>query len=1152
MLFKFGESVDISEVYNEETILLDPQIEENFGKFASKLKQIAPKAKDFLYFSAIMMHSAEASLVDDKGAARILSNGSKAEAHWEKKGESIKWVSNDPSIKPYKNNNSDIFPEQELLKAYKNWVGKPLCIDHKSNSVDHIRGVIIDTYYDRIGKRVIALCALDKVSFPELARKVASGYATCVSMGTAVGRAVCTDCGTVARAENDFCVHMRTKSGYGEINLDLQPIELSIVVNGADPRAKIREIVASVNYLNNYADKRQQDLLQAEASLSEDKITEIKEKIVQEIEKGLDSLIKEFESSVKSKENEDKDAADSLSTASEEMAKAASLVEKKAESEDNDVLKQKFNELKSEIQTKLAKIEEDFDNFIRINGSRDNTMADKKAYFQGAGGVNEPTPGQPKYEKDPMAERVRNSEDKQMFEDDLGPVDGLHPGPASVGMNELDRKKMLARAEYEERSVRRKQALSAAKQNLRSNAYHQGTEEPSLGKPKYPKEDSDKIRDKEDKQMTGQAPFPGVGKVDGLHPSPASVQEKDELKRKEMLSRAGLKAKFVKAADSQGNVDRAKSQWQVFANDKLVLSASVHNLSAGRVEALYGSIATRDFGTKMLEKVREVGIDKAASLFTYAQDAAMPTDPTAMPAAPAAPAPAAAPAPSLTDAKADADGDGGPASTIKGLVEEVKNTLSDIEEELSKLDEVNSALKEEAPAAPAAEMPAVTASLQKMRVELNAALVQNITKCASELSEHREEMELIEHLYDTDSVNDSNHDYVEAIASDALAEAKTVLAGSRELLQAFVKYARGTESLIKRAEVEETHAAYDADDSDAADSEEADADDLDAMDAEISELYDLMNDDSDSEHSDEEDHDHSAHSAYDKMSGEDGEDKMSGEDEMCGDDEVLATLPEDEQAAASFETNLSDLMKGDGKVKLTMAGHDLSTREGRQAYRTKLAADSMKVNPLLGEAHKLLDHKSDSGELGEVETVEEVSKKMHDIALAPVKVRKDAEEILALVKAGKLSADEVDHLEAHGADPAAIKYFKQLWKDVEGGSEYASDLLAEFKQAKAGQEIETYKVKLARAYDLAYQMVDRGLCSREHSAVGAQVEEIMKFNDDSFDSLKRVVARHAPTAMRKEASLPRVGLFNSEEVSASSDGDDLNSALSKAFSGRRY
>ena len=62
-------------------------------------------------------------------------------------------------------------------------------------------------------------------------------------MGTAVGKAICTDCGNVAKVEADFCEHMLNKSCYGEINVELKPIELSIVVNGADQKARIRHLM---------------------------------------------------------------------------------------------------------------------------------------------------------------------------------------------------------------------------------------------------------------------------------------------------------------------------------------------------------------------------------------------------------------------------------------------------------------------------------------------------------------------------------------------------------------------------------------------------------------------------------------------------------------------------------------------------------------------------------------------------------------------------------------------------------------------------------------------------------------------------------------------------------------------------------------------
>jgi hypothetical protein len=229
---KFGEALESIRVENTDSCIamVDPAILDNFKKFASELKKIAPKAEDFLYFSCVMLHAAEASAINDDGTPKLNAKGEEVKVGWDKSGGTWRWMSNDPNIKCYKNSNGDIFPESELISAHKKWVGKPLCVDHKSSSVEHVRGFIVDTYYDRINKRVIGLCALDKASYPRLARQISTGVSNCVSMGTAVGKAICTDCARVARTEADFCDHMRHKSGYGEINVDLNPIELSIVV----------------------------------------------------------------------------------------------------------------------------------------------------------------------------------------------------------------------------------------------------------------------------------------------------------------------------------------------------------------------------------------------------------------------------------------------------------------------------------------------------------------------------------------------------------------------------------------------------------------------------------------------------------------------------------------------------------------------------------------------------------------------------------------------------------------------------------------------------------------------------------------------------------------------------------------------------------
>ena len=214
----------------------------------------------------------------------------------------------------------------------------------------------------------------------------------------------------------------------------------------------------------------------------------------------------------------------------------------------------------------------------------------------------------------------------------------------------------------------------------------------------------------------------------------------------------------------------------------------------------------------------------------------------------------------------------------------------------------------------------------------------------------------------------------------------------------------------------------------------------------------------------------------------------------------------------------------------------------------------METSPVLDEAHPKggfttqLDVKPE-GELAHVEDLKENHDAMMEVANAPVKVRKEAEVIHRLVSEGKLDVNDLDALVSEGVDKATIEYYRNYYSIDSESKEFAKQLTEEASMAKAAEEKETYRVKLARAYELAYDMVNRGLCLNDRDAVSAQVEEIMKFNDESFDSLKRVVARHQPV-MSKQASvnMPQVGLIGGGDVFSQATSEDLYSQLTAAFS----
>jgi hypothetical protein len=601
---KLGEIIEISRVENTDSCIpaVSQDVLDNFKKIAGSLKKIAPKAEDFLYFSAVMMHAAEASALNDDGTIKLNASGEEVKVGWDKRGGTWRWTSNDSSVKPYRNSNGDIFPEEELVKAYKKWVHKPLCIDHKSSSVDHVRGFIVDTYYDRNLKRVIALCALDKHNYPDLARKVATGYSSCVSMGTAVGRAICSDCATVARTENDFCDHMRRKSCYGEINIDLNPLELSIVVNGADPRASIKHIIAAANTLNTYVENKNKELAKladqhyAASITFGDAVTDgnktnqfnIDTNDFAEFEKQLAEAMTKLKEIQTSATNSEKDTNDLVSNQSSSAMDETLLPNTDSGlappharyAADTSSIKE-LHEVTAAIESKLNQMKKSLNKLASLKNTQEETMSanrmNKEAYYQG---TEEPTPGQAKYPKDPMNDKLRTDGDKHMEGQspfpDTGPVDGMHPGVESAGMGELERKKMLARAEAEERAMRRTAIVNSAKQALEDKkAYFLNGEgpnnpnTPTPGKTKYPVDKTQyDLREDSDKHMVGQKPFPGVGSVDGMHPSPESADISDEKKRKEMLSRATLKATFIKAANQDGTTNPGRSSWNVFLGDK--------------------------------------------------------------------------------------------------------------------------------------------------------------------------------------------------------------------------------------------------------------------------------------------------------------------------------------------------------------------------------------------------------------------------------------------------------------------------------------------------------------------------------------------------------------------------------------------------------
>jgi hypothetical protein len=1232
MFTKIGElaSIDFSSIQSAESVFADPSVDERFKKFATELRRVAPKANDFLYFSAVMLHSAEAALVNPDGTPKLNARGEQVKAHWEKKGDSWKWVCSDAHVRPLKNSNGDIFPEEELLKAYKLWIGKPLCVDHKSSQVDAIRGVILDTYYDRTFKRVIGLCALDKVSYPELARGISTGYKTSVSMGTAVGRAICTDCGTVARTEHDFCSHMRSKSCYGEINCDLQPIELSIVVNGADPQAKIRTILAHAQEINNALDDSSEkinQMINEELAPSNKINTMIGEEVSKPALKAkIDKLVAEhhkLKQEIIELERLYSQAPD-INTATDHQScgtESSPSDETNQESfglnlpqrfaSNNNALLDQVKNLMSSVEGRLNNMETALNTLTNKEDTMSkDAMNKKEAYYQGAGGVNEPTPGQKKYPVDPANEKLR-MEDKHMQGEppfpEVGAVDGLHPSPESADQkDELERKKMLARAE------RRNAALQKAKENVMKTkeAYWNGgggVNEPTPGKQKYPVDNLEyELREKEDKQMVGQKPFPGVGDVEGLHPSPLSADQKDELARKKLLQRASLKARFVRTAKTDGTNDLGNSAWQVFAKnedgEKLVFTASVDEITGGRSDVLFDMVATKEFGSKMLEKIRTVGFEQATAIYKKGQAAAGPgANPVAADAGGAAAAPAmpdmgAAPSTDMAspaeDAKPeDQGGKGDPKDTAMKLAEKVRDYASDLLEavrsltgEQSQMGDMEQGLESMPKAASE-----ILAPMYKSRRELNTGLLSGAKKSLAELKEHYEELKLIASM--VDSVSEANKDYADTVMKDAFEDATKACNDAVVLLKSFAVYVRGVSGLAKRAEEAKQAALFSFADDDMNDArkkakkdkeekaskEKAEKEEKADKEAEEEEKEDKDEDKSDADDTNAfmgdtfEQPDHTQHGDDSFEMPEDGDDEKE-----LGLEDLELPSEHDELKSDDQNDTMVDLPAGapvpaGAKAVENKMAFDLTTKEGRTAYRAKLAADatgkeedgeiqsveSMKHSDMLDEANKLTDGQTQldvkpSDSLGLIETKPEQQKADLEVARAEPKVRKEAERLNQLITEGKVKVANLDELIARGLDSEVVKYWRQYYGQAgKEGSEFAKLLTTETMKAKAEEEVAAYKIKLGRAYELANEMVRRGLCEDERTAIAGQVDQIMTWNDEGFESMKRVIAKHAPKSLKKQA-MPVVGIKSDEMFSSETVESGLQDELANAFSGRKY
>jgi len=1226
MFKKIGDAREIRiRDYSSVQSIVNPETVNDFIKQAKAMKKIAPKADDFLYFSTVMMHAAEAAIINEDGSPKMYK-GKPVEASWDESTGTCIWKCSDPGIQPYRNQRGDIFPEAELVKAHKEWIGKPLCIDHQATSIDHTRGFIVDTVYDFDLKRIIALAAIDKKNYPELAHKVSSGMSNNVSMGTGVGRAVCTEkgCHKVIKAANEFCEHMKYKTGYGEINLDLSPIELSIVVAGADKRAKIKNIIASVDNLNNYVTKKEALLKKGsdkEIKFTSGLLEELRAFIteaegeLEELKQESSSIEDDREALVASTLEDEQPDGELLSSpgsarlASElnEMKKAASVLEERlckmhdkvydisfksliksanalgskvdkadekfdvsinystlgddGDSENrsfqiasdnldemkdflNTVVeelgdiqahssdlegsekKETFDSVTDNIESKISSLKQQYNTLIKGY----NMALDKKAYFQGGGGVNEPTPGSRKYEVDPLNDKLRQ-EDHHMkgakpFPE--GGSDGLLGGSEEMAL-----KKHLKRAN-EEREMKREAAVEAAREALKKQGYFQGgggDNEPTPGKKKYPVDPmNDKLR-QEDKHMKGTKPFPEVGDV--------TKPYGDDLAKKKKLSRAGkLNGQLIKAAEL------GDYTWKITDSDgNVLLKETVDSLAKGD-ELLYTTVASETYGRGLMTRIQKQAMAKFAQSQepAPAMPAEMPMPSTEMSAPEAAPM-----------ASPDTTGTGDIKPTAIQLATQIRDQSSDLVEILKETTGEQAELGD--------LTPKNASALQLARKEANEALTEVVTEMISDLADRKDELVQITGMIDAGKVNSTNSELFQAVAEASFDESKKALAQGKAIIGTFIKYARGATEMVKQARMENELAAAELEgSSDFEDDGKSLKEILDEVDAEMSdaevgledsssEVEDVLNKDEEMDLGEEMLSDDEEVEEMDSSDEEESDEEMDSDDlGLDLSDDSLGS--EDDELGSDLDSLFADMVEvktPDGKSVVAPTGSEVKTvNASRTELRAKIAAKAMQLSGVAAEMADSVEIGGidASGDMAVSENIVDQHEKTMSVVLGKVKVRKEADRIHQLVSQGELDTDDLDSLVALGVDPEAVKYYKEFYGQADSeGKEFAAALTKANMKAQAAEEVEAFKVKIARAYQLVNEMVAKDLMPADAESVSNKVDEIVQYNDVAFDSIKRVIAS-APA--RKVTSLPISGILpqNGLVIEASAPvGRSENSAV---------
>lgn len=804
-------------------IVADEAITGRLEKLARDIKKISKKSDDFLYFSIIFLKAAESAILDDNGLPKKTASG---EVAWGYFDDNCHWHGN---VKPHRNNNSDIFPESELKKAASKWIGLPLCKDHKSDSVDGIRGIILDTHYDEKFKQVVGLCALDKVNYPDLARKVETGMVRYGSMGTAVERSICSTCYNVASSPDQYCEHVKNRTAHGEINFGLNPIEYSLVVQPAEPKAILLKCIAS---LQTYRDEFQHHGI----SKVDDMLGSLSEPQARHLDSIMSSACGEDGCSLEKRA--------SIITSFFKNNKNLNKFASREFTTPDDVSAEKVAETVRNLTESAEK----------ASGLGDQKLADellKKVYSYVSSGYKPES--EDSFESMPDSSLMQDSIANSSVQDEVEPI--LKERPDTYEETDAVDASLTAVANNTKSYIKNileefmnKSRLNKRAEMRRKLAYMQGGaegREPNTFKEETFSQEEDKHMkqtgaigqgDKEKKEKMSRAELNQraikrtaymQGGSEGKEPSTFKAEVfshdhdkqmhqtgaigSDDMKIKEHLKRANYYRGLTKSSAYSGpklktavkiGSTKSDSKLQVLAGDNVIISVAAQEIFGDTVNENWSWLVSSEYGRQVCNLVRTAGVLSATNILKNAQEMTEEMMP-GMEEAPAEPAPEMPAEPAMegpameepaVEEPAEEEDSSDPAadaearlSEMEGLIDEVRDLIDQIKD--SKMADVDIHVDVGGDKEGSAE-----------QVALAAEVLGQLKKVADEADQSADELAMIAETYDNfEKVSSSDKFRFKKLAASAVKDSDEIIGESR----ATIKIAKSVIKSLSKVAYEE-------------------------------------------------------------------------------------------------------------------------------------------------------------------------------------------------------------------------------------------------------------------------------------------------------------------------------------------------------------